>query len=345
MSLKIAVIAKRLVLDFVLGRFRTFTALADAIGVAQVFRKILNKRPSDTAGATDQIGPFAVGKNLTEQPSITDVPAKTLTTSRDDATSVAESFSPVYGKVFTESLRATDDLDGTTTPLDDQEIQFGKFIVQRSFAAENFERTVSYNREFSDSGSVAENAAKSLSKSFSDVVNAAESIFVTRSRAAADSSGIAEDSVFTFGKSLSDSGFSAEDTSLTIGKGLSDSPSVAESIAFGIGFSLEDNSAAAESLVIAYSTIKSDTAGIAESHVAGFGKVLSDQPAIAESATLSPSKVLSDGGISTDLPVKSIGQTFTDASSANDDGSLRSQGYCDFDYFAEDYVGQSRTFT
>lgn len=345
MSLKLRAIAKRLVLDYVSGKFATFTAVADAIGVSQVFQKILGKRPSDTAGATDEIGPFAVGKNLTEQPSVTDTPAKTLITSRDDAASVAESFSPVYGKVFSESLRATDDLDGTTTPLDDQEIQFGKFIVQRSFAAENFERTVSYNREFSDSGSVAENASKSLSKSFSDVVNSAESIFVARARSAADSSGIAEDSVFTFGKFLNDSGFAAEDTSLTIGKGLSDSPAVAESITFGIAVSASDSAAAAESLVIAYSLIKSDATGIAEAHVAGFGKVLSDQPAIAEASVLSPSKVLTDGGISTDLPVKSIGQTFTDASSANDDGSLRSQGYCDFDYFAEDYVGQSRTFT
>jgi len=33
-----------------------------------------------------------------------------------------------------------------------------------------------------------------------------------------------------------------------------------------------------------------------------------------------------------------------DSSALSDSGSIRSQGYCAFDYFAEDYVGDIRTF-
>jgi hypothetical protein len=345
MSLKLRAIAKRLVLDYVLGKFATFTAVADAIGVSQVFQKILGKRPSDTAGASDQIGPFAVGKNLAEQPSVTDTPAKTLITSRDDAASVAESFSPVYGKVFTESLRATDDLDGTTTPLDDQEIQFGKFIVQPTFVAESIALQVGYNRSFANASSATEQLNRSITKSLSDTVLAAESIFVSRAKLTADSSGIAESAAFNLGKSLSDAGFSAEDIRFDGSKVLSDSSAIAEFAALGFTTSRSDTASAAESNVFAFGAAKSDSALIAEATIFDASKVLADQPLVAELHAFSQTKGFADSGNAGDLPVKSIGQTFTDASSANDDGSLRSQGYCDFDYFAEDYVGQSRTFT
>jgi hypothetical protein len=37
-------------------------------------------------------------------------------------------------------------------------------------------------------------------------------------------------------------------------------------------------------------------------------------------------------------------KSLADNTTTSDTGSLRSQGYCDFSYFAEDYVGDSRTF-
>jgi hypothetical protein len=37
-------------------------------------------------------------------------------------------------------------------------------------------------------------------------------------------------------------------------------------------------------------------------------------------------------------------KSLADNTATSDTGSLRSQGYCDFSYFAEDYVGDSRTF-
>ena len=38
-------------------------------------------------------------------------------------------------------------------------------------------------------------------------------------------------------------------------------------------------------------------------------------------------------------------RNFTNTASSTDAGSLRNQGYADFTFFAEDYVGASRTFT
>jgi hypothetical protein len=345
MSVKIRAIAKRLVLDYVLGKFATFTAVADAIGVTQVFQKILNKRPSDTAGAADQIGPFAVGKNLSETPSVLDSPAKTFTTSRADASSVSDNDSLTIGKVFDESLRATDDFDGTATPEDDQEINFGKIIVQPTFVAENFERVVSYNRAFSDSGSANEQLANTLTKVLTDQVNAAESIFLTRAKQNEDTSGVTENAVFEFGKNRSDASLIAEFSVFSIGKSLSEAPIATESIAFSGGKSLTDSSIVVDTDTLAIGKTLSDSSTLADDPAFDISKALTEQPGVAELAALGSSKTFADGGITTDSPVKSIGKDFADSSTFEDDGSLRSQGYCDFDYFSEDYVGQSRTFT
>lgn len=40
-----------------------------------------------------------------------------------------------------------------------------------------------------------------------------------------------------------------------------------------------------------------------------------------------------------------VGKNLSDSPSVDDDGSLFNQGYCDVTYFAEEYVGDSRTFT
>ena len=46
----------------------------------------------------------------------------------------------------------------------------------------------------------------------------------------------------------------------------------------------------------------------------------------------------------TDTIASIYGTTFLETPSLTDAGSLRSQGYCDFTFFAEDFVGASRTF-
>ena len=65
----------------------------------------------------------------------------------------------------------------------------------------------------------------------------------------------------------------------------------------------------------------------------------------SDSDTITFSAVKSDDGALIDSDVKSMSKSLTEAPSAASSGTLRSQGYCDFTYFAEDYVGASRTFT
>ena len=46
-----------------------------------------------------------------------------------------------------------------------------------------------------------------------------------------------------------------------------------------------------------------------------------------------------------DSTVLKLGKVFANTASVSDSGSLRSQGFSAFDFFAEDYVGSSRTIS
>lgn len=65
---------------------------------------------------------------------------------------------------------------------------------------------------------------------------------------------------------------------------------------------------------------------------------------MSDSEVLNTSKNLSDNGGIIDAQVVQFTKVSSDSGVTADSGSLRSQGYCDFTYFAEDYVGASRTF-
>lgn len=74
----------------------------------------------------------------------------------------------------------------------------------------------------------------------------------------------------------------------------------------------------------------------------------SELTSIVDSAAISLSRGLANSAAASDNFTYEIfiGVPLADSSSASDSGSLRSQGYTeDMTYFAEDYVGESRTFT
>lgn len=56
------------------------------------------------------------------------------------------------------------------------------------------------------------------------------------------------------------------------------------------------------------------------------------------------SKELSDSATVSDLLFFAKSTFFSDTIDPTDSGSIRMQDYCDFTYFAEDYVGSSTTF-
>jgi len=74
------------------------------------------------------------------------------------------------------------------------------------------------------------------------------------------------------------------------------------------------------------------------------GKHIYDIPVASETLAKSLARLRSDSALLGDATVVSPGKVVLDLTSSTDTGSLRSQGYSDFTYFAEDFVGASTTF-
>jgi hypothetical protein len=114
---------------------------------------------------------------------------------------------------------------------------------------------------------------------------------------------------FVYPRQLNDTGVSLDSFAFSAAKALADGHTVSDVINVLTGKHFSDTFSASETLAKAVSAARIDSALLGDAHAAASSKVLSDTPLLADA------------------------------------GSLRSQGYCDFAYFAEDYVGASRTFT
>ena len=97
--------------------------------------------------------------------------------------------------------------------------------------------------------------------------------------------------------------------------------------------------------MVAFMRTFNDTAAFSETLVFDSTKLLSDVPIMSEqiSKGLVKAPILHAYAV-TDYPSLGAGLVKAETTQVSDAGSLRSQGYCDFTYFAEDYVGASRTF-
>lgn len=74
------------------------------------------------------------------------------------------------------------------------------------------------------------------------------------------------------------------------------------------------------------------------------GVAMNDSFDLSDGALWAFSKSVVNVVFVSDAATLSTNKENSDMITVQDAGSLRSQGYCDFSYFAEDYVGDSRTF-
>jgi hypothetical protein len=90
-----------------------------------------------------------------------------------------------------------------------------------------------------------------------------------------------------------------------------------------------------------------DAFALVDTKTIAFGKALADAVALADAITTKGvGKSLADAVTMTDAFARTVQsqRTFADAVVMSDSGLLLNQSYVDPSYFAEDYVGTSRTF-
>ena len=236
---------------------------------------------------------------------------------------------------FLDSLAA---LDGVGTS-DGAVLSVFKTFTDDSSAAED--ATLAFFKVLADNGYVSEEHIFDFFKPLTDTATVLDPISKNFSTGFDDAYGASEVSTFNLGKVANDS-FSSNDLLFVKhpNKGLNEAPTAVDAIdAFAITKFLADQA-----------TVTDDLDGEAtteDDQEMQFAKVTGNIAAATDALNFAVSynRAFTDSYGVTDGDVLNFGKRPSDTTSMTDVGSLRSQGFADFTYFAEDYVGASRTFT
>jgi len=253
---------------------KTFTKLlADDGFVQEAYSSEVGKPFTDSA-TFDDSDLRLFGKNELETITFDDLDVFAVDKVLEELPTALDQYASSYNKPFNELVSFTDDVDGTASLLDDQEMQFTKVKTDAASLTDSFFRLVAFDRDFTETPVARETHA------------------------------------FGFGRPLADTLAALETHAFDAGKPLAETPAASDAFVYAAGKPLTDTFLGTEQIAKAFAKAPfADSSSVTDTDLIQFGKVPSD------------------------------------LASLTDAGSLRSQGYCDFTYFAEDYVGASRTFT
>jgi hypothetical protein len=154
------------------------------------------------------------------------------------------------------------------------------------------------------------------------------------------------------GKIADADAFAVSDNSvLDTGKGLSDSATMGDTVVTVLIFirDFTDTANLADASTLLISPAYSDTFALSDTTATSIDKNLTDSFALndlsdAAGPTFSFADFTNNVVSTSDSTEVTNAKELSDSLSSPDSGTLISQGYCDITYFAEDYVGESRTF-
>lgn len=321
-------------------------------------------RPAADALRMVSVATAQLGKNLT------------------DAVGFLEQTHRLMEKSLFDVIAVTDDFDGAASLEDDQEMTFVKTRTDQSAFSDDFYRMAQFARNFADPALLSdftrraegkaltdafaftESMARGAEKPLSDLSSFGDAHQWGLERPAADTAQVSDTAARTFGKEAHDSAGIVDITQKAGGKALTDAAPFSDSTFLAVTYVLNHIAKAIDEQEIQVVKSRTDAAAINDlfSRQVGFrrtpedslamiedsqkqgGKALSDSPRFEDQVTRAAQRGTSDVFRLSDRRAQTFGKTRTEQATLTDTGSLRSQGYCDFSYFAEDYVGTSRTF-
>lgn len=225
--------------------------------------------------------------------------------------------------------------------------QTGKGLTDQSFVVDSHVFNVS--KQLADSHFVADQPAINLTKApISDSLASADDVSLQPLKSLSEQV-IPSDVIFaiTYGKSLSDTSAISEDQSFSVSMPKAEDVYMIDQPAKVLQKSIADSASAADlfDYFVQAGIFTTSTGSTTESISVNFSKPLGEAFSAQELIALTLNRFVIDNGSAVDQQVKSLSKGLADQTTSSDSGSLRGQGYCDFDYFSEDYVGYSRIFT
>ena len=167
-----------------------------------------------------------------------------------------------------------------------------------------------------------------------DTYSVGDSVSLRFAKNLIHSVGVSDDETLAVDKSLNDSIGLTETfvRTLVFIRDFTDSFSFTDASTFAVDKALQDGFAFTEHT--AFDVVKLLSDGVA----------MSDTSSAVDGSQYSFSKYITNVAFASDSTTVEAQKSLPETVSGVDSGYLRGQGYCDFTYFAEDYVGYSRTF-
>jgi len=230
---------------------------------------------------------------------------KTLT----DDSNLADDAVWAFNKVLAENPSVSD-----TEVFD-----FYKVLAETASAADQY--AVSLNKPTNDLYSATDSSNLGIGKVTEDTASVVESDYKTFYKALVEAPALVDviDTLAFFKATQDTVGFTDAET-LAFVKHLLDTVNATDDID-GAASILDD-----QEMQFFKNTTNAATVADVFTRIISFTRSFTETPNATDSVTLN------------------YGPIFLNTTSLTDAGSLRSQGYCDFTFFAEDYVGASRTF-
>lgn len=232
--------------------------------------------------------------------------------------SVNEIVAGVGDQTFVFTKKAAGEIVGTT---DNDVLAFAKALADNGFIAEAID-TLAYGKNLSETPRLT------------DTINT-----IGTTKALEDNVNVTDD--------VDGAASILDDQEMQFRKIRTDNASVAESFYRQVSFvrAFTEASGLTDVDVIAFAKSLGDGTSASESINMLTSKHIYDTPAASETLAKALTKApFLDSALIGDATAVAAGKALLDLASTADAGSLRSQGYSDFTYFSEDYVGASTTF-
>jgi len=299
----------------------------DGTGVEDGFIYAFLKGLSDDPALVDD-AVFAFNKVINDSPSVTHTEVFDFYKNiANEAANVAEAHSLNLGKVIPDSPTAVDVYTYAAT----------KAFTEAPSMVDSFDYTT--GKAFTESPALTDAIVNAFFKNLADAAGTTDAAVFDRNKILSDSVNATDD--------IDGAASTNDDQEMQFVKNTSETPSVSDvlSILGHYARSFTESPAITDSDTIETGKNVTENPSISETHHYNFDKLLGDTPAINDAfalqVTLNP---FSEAPGVTDTPSVVPNKIVLETPSLTDAGSLRSQGYCDFTFFEEDYVGASRTF-
>jgi hypothetical protein len=234
-------------------------------------------------------------------------------------------------KALSELIGVTDDLDGEAVIDDDQTMTFVKVTSDAFSVGEVIQVTNNFYRTKIETPSITDTVISTTTKVLAELGTFEGVVSFDTTKLINELAVVLEDATFSTNKSRTDIGRFTDSVALQFAwqRAFSDAGITSDNTTFAVGRTLSDTGVAQD----------------AYSRQVNYSRAFQETSIFSDTTSFAVTYDKADNGYVVETDVKSINKLRSESATLADSGLLVSQGYVDNnDYFAETYVGVSRTF-